>query len=262
MSLPIHLFCAWEEIAERLRIVRRRVLLTDFDGTLAPLRPRPEQVWLARPVRQLLGRIARRGDVVGVISGRAIEDVRKRTGVHDIWYAGAHGFFLCDPGNRSFTLLNPNERERMRRALRALVPQLDALPGIRTEPKVATLAVHYRGARPPAREAACGILFRWLDREPGFALLDGKKIWELFPGSRVDKWSAVKFILDREGLEAGNRRTIVFYLGDDATDERVFEKLGAHTVLVGLRKGTAARFSLGSPREVYGFLRRWWEVGG
>ncbi len=59
----------------RQRIVRefqsagRRLLLLDYDGTLVPIRPTPEQATPAPGLLAILGRLARIGDVV-IVSGR------------------------------------------------------------------------------------------------------------------------------------------------------------------------------------------------
>jgi trehalose-6-phosphatase len=50
-------------------------------------------------------------------------------------------------------------------------------------------------------------------------------------------------------------RRLVFCLGDDSSDEKVFEKLKDITVAVGKSSQTRARFFLRSPGEVRQFLR-------
>ena len=260
MSRPRHLFGAWGEICRKARRARRLALLADLDGTLAPIRPRPRQVRLSASLRARLVTIARSGAVVGVVSGRDLDDVRRIVRVKGIWYAGAHGLFLQDPGNRSIALVNQSQRKRMARVKRTLARELRSLPGIWMEDKRATLAVHYRGAaRGPVARASARIR-RALDEFPGVHLLAGKKVWELLPGSGMDKAAAVRLILRREKLRRPRVRCLVFYLGDDTTDERVFEKLDGVSIVVGRRSRTAARFFLRTPREVAQFLNRWSEL--
>lgn len=254
MSGPRHLFAAWSEIRRRVRRAGRLALFTDFDGTLVPIRSRPDQVRLPSHMRRRLAKIVRCGATVGVVSGRRLEDVHRRVGLPGIWYVGAHGFFLRDPARRRIVLLNRQETARMDRVRSLLSRRLHAVPGIVVEPKGATIAVHYRGASRPDREMARRCITRALQSGPGLCLMAGKSVWEIFPNTDSDKWSAIQFILRREQAGRGGQGWLLFYLGDDTTDERVFEKMAGISVAVGKQSRTAARFFLRSPAEVGTFL--------
>jgi trehalose-phosphatase len=131
------------------------------------------------------------------------------------------------------------------------------LPGIRIEHKTASVAVHYRLAPAWARKAAAHAVQQVFASGRGLRRMDGKKIWELLPASRRDKWDAVSRIVRHEGRAARRGPNLVVYLGDDTTDEDVFHRLRGFTVAVGKRQGTAARYYLESPTEVRRFLERW-----
>jgi trehalose-phosphatase len=246
-----HLSAAWDEVAPRFARPSQLALFADFDGTLAPIRRRPAEVHLAPPVRALLAELAGRGALVGIISGRRLSDVRPRVGLAGIWYAGGHGHFLTSPDNRRFTLVTAAEQARMARIRRRISRELAAEPKIWIEPKEASVAVHYRGASPAGCRRARERVQAILADHPDLRLLCGKKIWEILPAGDVDKWAAVRFILKRNSP----RKTLV-YLGDDVTDERVFERMRGISVYVGRRRRTAARFWLRSPGEVREFLER------
>src|SRR5439155_24045664 len=69
----------WGDLGEVLVSGGRLLLLTDFDGTLAPLAADPTQVELAPSAREDLRALARPPRaVVGVLSGRSLGDVRAR----------------------------------------------------------------------------------------------------------------------------------------------------------------------------------------
>jgi trehalose-phosphatase len=257
MSRPRHLLRAWPRLARKLRRAPRRALFTDYDGTLTRIRRRPDQARLAPRMRRALQQAAATGDVAGVVSGRRIDDVRRLAGVEGIWYAGAHGSFVSSPRGRQVALLSPIARRRVAAVARVLRRKLRGLPGIVVEPKQGTVAIHYRRATRRRRELAWKVVQPFLDGR--MQLVAGKKVWDLAPldaGKQVDKWSAVRFILQEEGIAARQFANVV-YLGDDTTDERVFRALPGITVAVGKRRRTAARFYLDSPREVLRFLRRW-----
>lgn len=260
MSRPRHLFGAWEDICGQARRAGRLALLADLDGTLAPIRPRPRQVRLTASVRARLVRIARSGAAVGVVSGRDLDDVRRIVGVKGIWYAGAHGLFLQDPGNRRIALTTLKQRKRMAQVKRALERAVRDVPGVWLEDKRATVAVHYRGAPRRGVVAASACLRRVLEEFPDLHLLEGKKVWEILPEEGLDKAAAIRVILRREQLHRPRGARLLFYLGDDTTDERVFKKIGGVSIVVGRRRRTAARYFLRSPAEVARFLNRWSEL--
>ncbi len=53
-----HVFKSWNHIADRLRSAPLIALFLDFDGTLAPLRPLPDEVSVDRAARQSLAALA------------------------------------------------------------------------------------------------------------------------------------------------------------------------------------------------------------
>lgn len=259
MSPPRHLLVVWDEIHHRVRRADRVALFTDFDGTLAAISRWPSRVRLAPRVRALLAAIAQKNVTLGVVSGRRLVDVQARVGLRGIWYVGAHGYFLCEPGGKSATLLTATSIAQMTLVRRRLARQLHGMPGIILEHKEATAAVHYRNASPGIRELAFTAIRRLLENHPNLHLLSGKKVWELLPDTRTNKWTAIRRILQTERQRLSGR-WVVFYLGDDATDERVFEKMKGISVAVGRSRRTAARYFLRSPAEVRQFLERFCEV--
>ncbi|MGH9783304.1 MAG: trehalose-phosphatase, partial [Terriglobia bacterium] len=228
-------------------------LFTDFDGTLVPLARTPGQARLAPAVRRLLAQLAKQGVLVGIASGRRLADVRARAGVRCLHYIGSHGFSYARPGGRPVILLEPKQRAAMAEVRRKLEGNLRGLPGIHCESKEGALAVHYRTASKRSAAAAEAAIREVRAARPSLHLLSGKKVWELLPERRTSKWTAMQRIL-RQEPRTGSR--LLFYLGDDATDERVFERMTGISVAVGKRRRTAARFYLRSPREVRLFLER------
>jgi trehalose-phosphatase len=258
VNSPRPLFRDWPRLAARLRAARSRILLTDFDGTLVRIRRRPGDVRLSKSMRRLLVSIRDAGSVVGVVSGRGLEDLISLADIPGVWYAGSHGYRLRDPRGRMISLATPAERRHVDRAVRWLRPRLARIPGIRLEVKETSVAVHYRTASPRAARQAEEVVRRLLESDPALHLLSGKKVWELLPGNSVDKGTAVHRLLEEVRAPADR---FVVYLGDDTTDESVFRKLrGGVTIVVGRRTNTAARYYLRSMADVREFLRRWLQI--
>jgi trehalose-phosphatase len=261
MPSPKYLFKNWSTIRSRGLRARRRFLLLDFDGTLAPIRPRPEQARLSKSVTRLLRSIHRHSSVrLAVISGRGLQDLRRKVGVRGIWYAGTHGYALTTPRGKRISALSAAQRASVTKALRELRAGLKGLRGIQLEPKEATVAVHYRRADRNAELAARQVVRDTLAAHSNLKLLEGKKIWELVPRANVDKWTAARTILRKEGWSSS--RDLVFFFGDDVTDEAIFRGMRGISVAVGKQRGTAAKYFLRSPKEVEQFLERWDDLVG
>ncbi|HUL74941.1 MAG TPA: trehalose-phosphatase [Vicinamibacterales bacterium] len=246
---------AWPDLVPRLARFRRLAVFVDFDGTLAPIRARASAVRLSRRARRVLAALAARGHVVGIISGRAINDLRRRVGLTGLWYVGDHGFLLESPRGRRLQLVRHRERAAVVRATRTLRASLRGVSGVTIEPKDAGVAVHYRNAPAPSRLVAARVARQLGRAANGLRVMAGKCVWELVPIGTVDKALAVRLILQSERRRRGGA-LLPIYIGDDTADERVFSTQARVSIAVGPRPSAAARYRLRSPAEVCRWLER------
>jgi len=243
-----HLFHHWDQVSRRLRSGSKIALFLDFDGTLARLRPRPDQVALDGSVRQALAALARSSRFrVWVISGRRQADVRARIQVPGIRYLGLHGW-----EGRGGALTDETCR-----GLTSLLSQIEAaladVAGVWIEDKEYAFAVHYAGARESdtirARAILGGITEPYLE---DFRVQCGKSVWEVLPKELEDKGAAV-----RQQLALLRGRSPAVYLGDDEVDEPAFAALrDGVTVHVGPPRRSRAQYRLSGVPEVRTFLQR------
>lgn len=255
-QVPKHLFDCWGEISGQIRRAQHVALFTDFDGTLTRIHRDPQAVRLAPRVRELIEGLAKSGMTVGVVSGRKVEDVQRHVRLKRIWYGGAHGLFVSDPQNRTHSLATREQKARIRSTSRLLEKSIRGVRGLWMEHKIATVALHYRGASRRSQQIARNAIDRAMERDPRLTLLASKKAWGLLPDAQSDKWAAVSFIIERERKMDSARRWVVIFVGDDATDERVFARMRGISVAVGKKSKTAAKYWLRSPAEVRRFLER------
>jgi trehalose 6-phosphate phosphatase len=192
----------------------RAAILTDVDGTLAPIVERPEQAAVPEQAKELLRTLSARFALVGCISGRRAAEARALVGVEDIAYAGNHGFELLLPGAAE-PQLDPAVAGREDEAAAFLAgldgEELTAV-GLRTEDKGPIQALHWRGA---ADERGAEARAHEIAATAGRAGLEprwGRKVLELRPVGGGGKDAAVGALLT--GLELDR----AVFAGDDRTD--------------------------------------------
>ena len=90
---------AWEQLLGPLRAEpRRAAVLTDIDGTLAPIVERSEDAAVPAEAREALAALNERYGLVGCVSGRQALEARELVGLDQLAYAGNHGLELLMPG--------------------------------------------------------------------------------------------------------------------------------------------------------------------
>lgn len=195
-------------------VVRAGVLCVfDFDGTLAPITPRPEEAQLSQAMLDHL--VVLSGcSTVAVITGRAVDDIRSRLGFEPAYVVGNHGLEGV-PGWQPFDRHEACCRAWHAELSAALVDDARFAPGIWIEDKRYTLSVHYRAADDPElMSRRLTSLFETLVPKP--RVVAGKSIFNLLPQDSADKGRALEQLLRFSGAPGA------VYVGDDVTDEYVF----------------------------------------
>lgn len=241
----------WDEIERRLA-GRHPAVFLDYDGTLAPIAPRPELAQLPGPTRAVLRRLAARGPVA-LLSGRGREDVAALVGLGELTYAGSHGFDIAGPTLRRE--VGEGIPERIEEAAARLRRRLEGIAGVLVESKRFSVAIHFRlvdEADLPRIEEEVDAVQAQL---PDLRKVPGKKVLELRPALDWDKGQALLWLLEKlHGEEA-----MPLYLGDDVTDEdafRVIAERGIGILVAAEPRETAASYSLRDPEEVRVFLEK------
>lgn len=224
-------------------------LFIDFDGTLVDLTDRPDEVVADEPLRRLLARLAERNrGGLAIISGRSIAQLDAMLGpiARDIALAGSHGSEYRDGGITA----QPARPPALDKAAEHFQDFASRHPGVLVEIKSFGAALHYRQA--PDAEAQAHALAANVGAVLGLALQPGNMMIELrVAGS--DKGVAIRRLMEAPPM-AGTRPV---FIGDDLTDEPGFvaaQEMGGTGVLVGLRRGTQARYGLPDTAAVRGWL--------
>ena len=198
----------------------RAVLAVDFDGTLAPIVPDPDDARAHPGAASALARLAPRLAAAAVVTGRpAALAVRyggfaEVTGAGHLAVLGAYGAERWDAATDTVHAPPPHPGVA---AVRGELPGLlDGMPGVHLEDKGAAVAVHTRRAAQPAEAFARlrGPLDELAARH-GLVVEPGRMVLELRPPG-MDKGDALRGLVRETGAET------VLYAGDDLGDLAAF----------------------------------------
>jgi trehalose 6-phosphate phosphatase len=225
-------------------------LFLDVDGTLLEIAATPEAVQVpARAVAAIATAAKRLAGAVALVSGRSIADLDRLFAPLRLPLAGAHGA-------QRRTAAGVVHAERYADLLTSARKQLDRWAaehrGTLLEDKRDSLALHYRNApflEPAARRAVAAALAA---AGPAFHLQEGKKVLEIKPrdtskGRAIEEFMAEPPFMGRQAV----------FLGDDLTDEAGFavvNRLGGHSIAVGVARETQARWRLPDVQHVLDWL--------
>jgi trehalose 6-phosphate phosphatase len=194
----------------------------DFDGTLAPISPHPDDARPLAGVHQVLCDVRATGAALAVISGRSVASllrISSLSAVPGIVIYGTHGVERWENGHLRAPVPPPG-LAGLRLRLPGLVASLTHDSAIWIEEKDLSLVIHTRLTaepdrhleilRAPVAEAATAA---------GLEMRPGKEVLEIcIPG--YDKGTAIRELI-------GDETAAVFYAGDDVGDVPALEEVNA-----------------------------------
>lgn len=240
-----------------MKIASQRILIVDYDGTIAPFHSERHRATPYPKIPELLSWIMEscRTRLI-VVSGRAAHEIPALLGIHptpEIW--GTHGIEkIHADGRYEEARVNDDALQILAQA----EEQLDRQDlSDRMEFKLAGVALHWRGL--PTTEVLKIRMKVYRILEP-LANCSDFVLSEFEGGVELRLASANKGETLRDLLSETDDGIPVAYLGDDATDEEAFRVLNGRglSVCVGSRpRFTAAQMWLKPPNELIRFLSQW-----
>ena len=192
--------------------VPRLGLMVDFDGTLAPIAPTPDEAAISPAALDALRRIAAAIEMVGVVSGRALADLTARVDLPGATFVGSHGVEFLDGHSLRVEPGAADYRETISGVLEYLSSRVDD-PAIVWQSKPLAASVHFRLTHDP--EDVARRLEAALADAPDADRLEsfwGKMVLELVAPLGLDKGHAVRKLVRERRLSS------VLFIGDDTTD--------------------------------------------
>jgi trehalose 6-phosphate phosphatase len=242
---------------------RDAAVVTDFDGTLAPIVPDPTTARAIDGAVDVLHRLAERYGRVAIVSGRPVEFLgdRLEAAHRDDLGLVVSGLYGLERLERGHVMIHPSALEWIDVVTDvADRADADAPAGVRVERKGLSMTVHVREAPEHAEWARSFV--DAAANTTGLVVHDARMSYELRPPVEIDKGTVVSELTD--GMSAA------CFIGDDYGDLPAFDALdrleaasGASVLRVGVRSEeapaellTRADVLVDGPAGSLAFLRR------
>jgi trehalose 6-phosphate synthase/phosphatase len=240
-------------LRDNFRHAKKRLLLLDYDGVLVSFKNNPYKAVPTDKLKKVLRKLAAlpNTDVV-IVSGRSKADLSEWFDDLPVALAAEHGTFTRKAGAKRWATMKDRDNSWRDVVLPILQVYTEKTPGANIEVKEAAVVWHYRQASPYYAQKHLVILKRLLARYARryeLVVHQGNMILE------IRSRGATKGHVAKTWL--GTQPSFVLAMGDDYTDEDMFEALPdwAHTVKIGRGK-TAARLRLQKTEQVLTVLEK------
>ncbi len=198
----------------------RLLLMLDFDGTISPIVPTPEEAEIDKEIENILTDLEKLPSTeIWIVSGRSLEDLKNK--VHFKNLIGSHGIECPFSAEEK---IDCDDISKLKNDIECL---LKNYRGIQIEQKVYSVSIHYRNADAGDEESIRDIVKK---NSGNFAITEGKKVIELRAKGK-NKGDACQMLIDHAGCEAS------IYVGDDITDEDAFRALKEKSVTIKIGSG-------------------------
>ncbi len=242
-----------QDIIDDYASAKNRLIFLDYDGTLADFHNDPQKASPDEELYDILDHLHnQKNTTLFLISGRDKQTFSK-------WFLHKkynmiveHGVWISRNG-KEFSLLEKVKSEWMAKIMPVLESFVDRTPGSFVEEKNYSLAWHYRNTDPDfgeKRATELNTVLTSLTSNDSLSVLNGNKVMEV-KSSNVNKGRAAVRVLGESDFD------FVFAMGDDWTDEYMFEELPKSTISVKVgRQKTHAKYFIENTKNVRELLKK------
>lgn len=238
-------------IKERYDMSLNRLILLDYDGTLVGFNTDADKATPTADVYEILDLLAEDdNNTLSIVSGRKYNNLQDWFGTKNYFAIAEHGIWSNYPSHdwQLTTGLQDDWKMQVRETLQRYT---DRTPGAYIEAKTHSLAWHYRKV-----ERAFGLrqaqeLLRELlgiTQEMDLQLINGDRVIEI-KSKQVNKGKAALSLVNEI------KPDFILCIGDDATDEDMFQALPSHAVTIKVGdKQSRAKYYVENYKEVIELL--------
>ncbi len=242
-----------QDIIDDYASAKNRLIFLDYDGTLADFHNDPQKASPDEELYDILDHLHnQKNTTLFLISGRDKQTFSK-------WFLHKkynmiveHGVWISRNG-KEFSLLEKVKSDWMAKIMPVLESFVDRTPGSFVEEKNYSLAWHYRNTDPDfgeKRATELNTVLTSLTSNDSLSVLNGNKVMEV-KSSNVNKGRAAVRVLGESDFD------FVFAMGDDWTDEYMFEELPKSTISVKVgRQKTQAKYFIENTKNVRELLKK------
>ena len=236
----------------------RILVASDFDGVLAPIVAHRDDARALEPSLSALRKLASlEGVNVALVSGRSLSDLDSKTSMPSaVVLVGSHGAEVgalpadMDAGVLDASSLSMTDEKRDQ--LEAITSNLQKIsrkyPGTEVEIKPTAAVLHTRNAIGRGSANATEAALEYARSIRKAKVTPGKEVVE-FSVIPTNKGEAISALARACAADAW------IYLGDDVTDESVFNKAGKYDLSIKVGEGdTAAHYRIADPSAVQSLL--------
>ena len=242
------------ELIEKYRNANSSLVLLDYDGTLVDYTPIPGTAGLTDHLFDILKKLVETPQTeLFIITGRSHREIDKIFANLPISIIAEHGAMIKERGTWKNQI---NNNGFWKETIFPILNQITSkCPDSFVEEKHFSLAWHYRSTESHSGYIYSRELISILEKtihSYNLKILDGNKVVEIMT-EEVGKGKAVKKLFEQ------NNYDFILSIGDDATDEDMFEYFlniaSAFTIKVG-DGNTAAKYKFAGISEVVSLLKQ------
>ncbi|MCC8200102.1 MAG: bifunctional alpha,alpha-trehalose-phosphate synthase (UDP-forming)/trehalose-phosphatase [Tannerellaceae bacterium] len=245
-----------KRISKQYNKAKRRLILLDYDGTLVPFYKRPDQAVPSKDLLKLLATLAEdpKNRVV-ISSGRDRRKLDEWLGDLPIDLAAEHGAFYKEKGKWHEKIHEIAWDEEILRIMKHIVKRT---PKSWLEIKKTALVWHYRSVDVWLAELRVNQLVNALMApcaRANLQIMRGNKIVEV-KSSDFSKGAEAMRLISEENFD------FIMAVGDDTTDEEMFQALPEEALTIKVGKcSSAAKFNIPTQPETIRFLKELAGIG-
>lgn len=227
-------------------------LFLDYDGTLAPFNEDPDKAYPVEGTNQIIKEYLKNNIPVTIVTGRNALDIKEKFINPEIPVIGLHGHEFLAAGASKPIKIGPKNIYIPDKLLNKIDSIVENNP-VNLEEKNNSYAIHIKNNKNLQEYLYNKLnnLLEELNFKDSWEVISGREVLEL----RLANWNKADAVEKYRDLNF-----LAIYIGDDKTDEDVFNNLNEPGVSIYVKNedediNTSANYYLKDPSEVIKFLK-------